>query len=151
MHDSEVSAARTIAREARQSDPIHFDAHVAPVAAEARRLHGVREEALVHVHDVLGPLVTPDEMSARGVSSDTIRSGLVLVRHRDETYRRYIERVCASGDVAAIRVKMLGLQHALARPCAPGEAPLLHDLRSERRQLALLVLSGALAKLQSPV
>lgn len=156
MNDTEVKLAETIAREAhhgqvRWGGLDYFDSHVRPVADKARRLYGPREESLALLHDVFEDTsMNPDLVIARGVSSDTVRSALILRRLPSESYRNYIERIRASGDVTALRVKLLDLADNIATPLPPHVATdraETHRQRVEKYALAQLVLSETLARL----
>jgi len=157
MNDAEVQIALAIAREAhagqvRWGGLDYFESHVAPVAARARSLHGPREESLALLHDVFedSPTTSPDSVIERGVSAETVRSALLLRHPCGESYRRYIERLCESGDVAAIRVKLLDLENNIGAKLPErfsADRHETHRQRVEKYQLAQLVLSEALARL----
>lgn len=156
MNDTEVIVAESVAREAhfgqiRWGGLDYFTAHCRVIATRARQLYGPREESLALIHDVFeDSKIPPDLVIARGVSPDTVRSALLLTHQSGESYRAYIERLRASGDVAAIRVKLLDLENNIASAPPdhwPSAKHAVHNQRVGKYELAQLVLSEALAKL----
>lgn len=156
MHDAEVKIAEVLAREAhhgqvRWGGLDYFDTHCRPVATRARKLYGPAEESLALLHDVFeDSRLSPDLVVARGVSTDTVRSALLLRHQPNESYRDYIVRVAESGNVAAIRVKLLDLEDNATTPLPPhvsSDRAETHRHRVAKYELAMVVLSAALAKL----
>jgi (p)ppGpp synthase/HD superfamily hydrolase len=154
--DTEVTLARVIAHAAHQGQIRwggldYMQAHVLPIAAKARALYGPQEEAVALLHDVLEDSnCDPAFLRVRGISSETIRSVQTLTHQAGESYRRYVERIRDSGDVAAIRVKLLDLENNLAAPPPPHWPEHKHKTHEQRRgkyELAQLVLGEALARL----
>lgn len=156
MHDGEVKIAEEVAREAhhgqvRWGGLDYFESHCRPVATRARQLYGPREESLALLHDVFeDSRLSPDLVVRRGVSSETVRSALLLRHQPNESYCDYIMRVADSGDVAAIRVKLLDLEDNVNTPLPDHVIAVrveVHRHRVAKYELAMVVLSAALAKL----
>lgn len=156
MNDSEVQVAEAVAREAhhgqvRWGGLDYFESHCRPVATRARSLYGPREESLALLHDVFeDSRLSPDLVVHRGVSTDTVRSALLLRHQPNESYRDYILRVASSGNVAAIRVKLLDLEDNVKTPLPPhvsSDRIEVHRHRVAKYELAMVVLSEALARL----
>ena len=159
MNDTEVVVARAVAIEAHQGQvrwggADYFESHVLPIAQTARRLYGPREESLAFLHDVFEDTrMSPGLVIARGVSSDTVRSALLITRQGAESYRHYIERIMDSGDVPAMRVKLLDLQDNCMTPLPShvnSDRRATHHQRTDKYELAIAMLSAALAKLPRP-
>ena len=89
------------------------------------------------LHDVLEDTnETRASLLAAGVSADTVDAVEVLTKRKEEkgdAYPAFIERVAASGNLAALAVKQADLKDNL-RPGKPDGA--------EKYQTALLRLSG---------
>lgn len=156
MNDTEVTITRTIAIEAhhgqvRLGGADYYMAHVLPIAETARKMFGPREQSLAFLHDVFeSSRMDPDLVIARGVSPETVRSALLLKRSDGESYRAYTERIAGSGDVVALRVKLLDLQDNIRTPLPEhvnSDRREIQRQRVDKYELATALLSAALAKL----
>lgn len=155
--DQEVTLCAQIAREAhhlqvRWGGADFFTEHVEKIALAARERYGVAEAAAAYLHDVFEDTsVRPDDVIGRGVSGETVRRAIALTHKEGETYRRYIERLRDCGDRVVIRVKLLDLQNNRYAPLPPSvtgsDARMLtHEQRMDKYDLAIMVLTEALAK-----
>lgn len=141
----EISIAEAIARMAHRgqvtgSEGMDYITHPAAVAAllpdelkPAGWLHDVIEDSAF----------TAEDLSAAGISQRTIEIVLIVSRSKDfETYAAFIQRIAASGNDGAIRVKLADLRHNL-RPSCP-------DSLRARYLPAVEQLDAALAVGRSP-
>lgn len=72
------------------------------------------------LHDVLeDTIVTIEDLMRCGISQTTIVNVLQLTRDKSTMYDYYIEKLCESGNVGAMVVKLADLDHNLRPSCSP--------------------------------
>lgn len=100
-----------------------------------------------YLHDVLEDTpFTPSRLIDRGVGTRSMEIMKLVSRVKGETYAQFIERIAASGDVWAIRVKLADLRDNLSRPLPPEMAGI-----HRRYTKAKATLLAALAAIPCPV
>ena len=79
--------------------------------------------AVAWLHDVIEDTpVTASFLREQGMPAHIVEAVEIVTRRKDaETYRQFIERIAASRNALAIRVKLADLGDNMARPGAPGD------------------------------
>lgn len=87
--------------------------HVARVAGHLLRLWPDIADDILHaawLHDAVEDTgIGPDDIRRRGYSEATVGVVLALSRTEGEIYERYIDRLIATGDAAALKLKIADL------------------------------------------
>lgn len=132
-----AKAIATIAHRGQKTKSDRMDYASFHCAAVAERV-GDELKPTAWLHDVLEDTpATIEDLAACGVSQTTIVNVLDLTRDPKETYHRYVEKLCESGNVGAMVVKLADLDHSLRPSCPP-------SLR-KRYEAAAKRIVGALA------
>lgn len=84
-----------------------------------------------------------DDIINEGFSEAVIEALRLLTHDKDMPYMEYVERICKSGNITAIRVKMNDLKHNLARGKAGG-----HMRCVEKHTEALAFIESFVASMQ---
>lgn len=114
-----VACDRLAERVARTAHADQVDKSGAPYVHHVRRVSesfepGTPEHDVAWLHDVLEDTpTTPGDLARAGIPDAVIGAVAVLTRLTSETYREYIARVAASGNLLAIRVKVADLRDHL--------------------------------------
>lgn len=139
--ESEAVAAEIIAilahyGQTTQSEGMAYINHPAAVASSV----AVEYKAIAWLHDVLeDSSFTEGHLLAAGIEPATIQAVTVITRRDGERYVEFIDRIAASGNIAAITVKLADLRHNL-RPGCPEDLAKRYRLAIPRLEAALALL-----------
>ena len=79
------------------------------------------ERIVGFLHDIVEDTkYTFDDLIEEGFSGEVIEALHLLTHDKEIPYMAYIEQICKSGNITAIRVKMNDIKHNLARGRAGG-------------------------------
>lgn len=100
------------------------------------------ERVVGFLHDVVEDTrYTFEDLEEEGFSVEVIEALRLLTHDKETPYMEYIERICKSGNRAAINVKLNDLRHNLARGRAGG-----HTRCVEKHEKAVAFIEEFLAK-----
>ena len=140
---SDIDKAIAIASKAHAADyDLDGNPTILPPLAVGMMGHNDTERIVGFLHDVVEDTkYTFDDLVEIGFSEEVIATLRLLTHDKHTPYMEYIERICKSGNRAAINVKLNDLRHNLARGREGG-----HMRCVEKHTVALAYIEKFLAE-----
>jgi hypothetical protein len=132
----------------------YVDGHLARVVANLARFGDEDLSAAGALHDVIeDTAATPALLLGLGVPARVVSMVEVVTKAPDEKgsegYRRFIARICSSGDLGAVRLKLHGDLADHLRPIGTSEGRRLARLMERYREAEVVLVSAEAALLQT--